>query len=104
MKRVLACVGVVLVAAFGAVACGDDDDDAGQATAEAAVCTSLQGVSSAVDQVEGVQLGDPEGNAQNISVKRVQATWSGVEQSARRPQRGRRGRAGLGARRPRERG
>jgi len=83
MKRVLACAGVVLVAGFGAVACGDDDDDSGQSAAEAAVCTSLQGFGAAVDQVESVQLGDPEANAQNISVTRVKATWSGIQQSAK---------------------
>ncbi len=81
MNRLLACVGVVLVAAFGATACGDDDES--QSAAEADVCTNLKAVESAMDQVEGVQLGDPEANAQNLSVKRVAATWSGVEQAAR---------------------
>jgi hypothetical protein len=82
MKRVLACAGVVLIAAFGAAACGDDDESS-QSAAEAAVCTNLQGFASALQQVEGVQLGNPEANAQNISIKRAKATWSGVEQSAK---------------------
>jgi hypothetical protein len=82
MRRVLACVGVVVVASFGAVACGDDDDS-GQAAAETQVCTSLQGFATAIENVEGVQLADPAANAQNISLDRVRATWSGVEQSAR---------------------
>ena len=81
MRRVLACAGVVLVAAFGATACGDDDES--QSAAEAELCTSLQGFEAALEQVESVQLGDPEANAQNISIARVKATWSGVEQSAK---------------------
>jgi hypothetical protein len=81
MKRTLACMGAVLVASFGAAACGDDDSS--QATAEKQLCTSLEGFGTALDQVEGVQLRDPQANAQNISVKRVVATWSGVEQSAK---------------------
>ncbi len=82
MKRVLACVGAVLVVSFGAVACGDDDDS-GQSAAEAQLCTSLEGFGAALQQVESVQLGNPEANAQNISVSRVRATWSGVQQSAK---------------------
>ena len=78
----LACVGVVLVASFGATACGGDEDE-GQSAAEADLCTNLEAVGAALDQVEGVQLADPEANAQNLSVKRVAATWSGVEQAAR---------------------
>jgi molecular chaperone GrpE (heat shock protein) len=82
MKRVLACVGAVLVVSFGAVACGDDDDS-GQSAAEAQLCTSLEGFRAALDNVEDVQLADPEANAQNVSVDRVRATWSGVQQSAK---------------------
>jgi hypothetical protein len=82
MRRVMACVAVVVVASFGAVACGDDDDS-GQPAAEAQVCTSLQGFGAALENVEGVQLADPEANAQNITLAKVTATWSGVEQSAR---------------------
>jgi hypothetical protein len=82
VRRLLAATVVVLVAVFGAAACGDDDDS-GQSAAEAQVCDSLQGFGSALDNVEGVQLRDPTANANNISLKRVQATWSGVEQSAR---------------------
>jgi hypothetical protein len=81
MRRVLACVGAVLAVSFGAVACGDDDE--GQSAAEAEVCTSLEGFGAALDQVEDVQLADPEANADNLSVKRAVATWSGVEQAAR---------------------
>ena len=82
MRRVLAATVVVLVAVFGAAACGGDDDS-GQSAAEAQVCDSLQGFSSALQNVEGVQLRDPTANANNISLKRVQATWSGVEQSVK---------------------
>jgi hypothetical protein len=84
VRRVLAATVVVLVAVFGATARGDDDDaGSGQSAAEAQVCDSLQGVGAAIDNVEGVQLRDPTANANNISLKRVQATWSGVEESAR---------------------
>ncbi|HMN98450.1 MAG TPA: hypothetical protein PKD59_03465 [Miltoncostaeaceae bacterium] len=83
MRRLLAATVIVLVAVFGVAACGDDDDDSGQAAAEAQVCTSLKGVQSAIDNVEGVQLRDPTANANNISLKRVKATWSGVEQAAK---------------------
>ncbi len=83
MRRLLAATVIVLVAAFGVTACGDDDDSSGQSAAEAQVCDSLQGVQSAIDNVEGVQLRDPTANANNISLKRVKATWSGVEQSAK---------------------
>ena len=82
MRRVLATTVIVLVALFGAAACGDDDDS-GQSSAEAQVCDSLQGFGAAIDNVEGVQLRDPTANANNISLKRVEATWSGVEESAR---------------------
>lgn len=81
VRRVLAATVVVLVAVFGATACGDDDDS-GQSSAEAQVCDSLGGFQAALQNVEGVQLRDPTANANNISLKRVQATWSGVEQSA----------------------
>lgn len=81
MRRLLAATVVVLVAVFGAAACGDDDSS--QSSAEAQVCDSLQGFKAALDNVEGVQLRDPTANANNISIKRVQATWSGVEQSAK---------------------
>jgi hypothetical protein len=84
VRRLLATTVIVLVALFGAAACGDDDDaGSGQPAAEAQVCDSLQGVSAAIENVEGVQLRDPTANANNISLKRVQATWSGVEESAR---------------------
>ncbi|MGE0027220.1 MAG: hypothetical protein AB7O78_09155 [Thermoleophilia bacterium] len=82
MRRLLAAAVIVLVAVFGAAACGDDGDS-GQSGAEAQVCDSLQGFQAALDNVEGVQLRDPTANANNISLKRVQATWSGVEQSAK---------------------
>jgi hypothetical protein len=82
VRRLLAATVVVLVAVFGAAACGDDDDS-GQPAAEAQVCDSLGGFQSALDNVEGVQLRDPTANANNITLKRVRATWSGVEQSAR---------------------
>ena len=82
MRRLLAATVVVLVAVFGAAACGDDSDS-GQSAAEAQVCDSLQGFKAALGNVEGVQLRDPTANANNISLKRVQATWSGVEQSAK---------------------
>jgi hypothetical protein len=82
VRRLLAVTVVVLVAVFGAAACGGDDDS-GQSAAEAKVCDSLQGFAAALDNVEGVQLRDPTANANNISLKRVKATWSGVEQSAR---------------------
>ena len=82
MRRLLAATVIVLVAVFGAAACGDDDDS-GQSAAEAQVCDSLGGVEAAIQNVEGVQLRDPTANANNISLKRVQATWSGVEQSAK---------------------
>ena len=82
MRRLLAATVIVLVAVFGAAACGDDDDS-GQPAAEAQVCDSLQGFQAALENVEGVQLRDPTANANNISLKRVQATWSGVEQSAK---------------------
>lgn len=62
--------------------CGGGDDS-GQSAAEAQVCSSLDGFKAAIQNVEGVQLRDPTANANNISLKRVQATWSGVEQSAR---------------------
>jgi hypothetical protein len=81
VRRLLAATVVVLVAVFGAAACGDDDDS-GQSAAEAQVCDNLEGFSSAVQNVEGVQLRDPTANANNISLKRVRATWSGVEASA----------------------
>lgn len=81
MRRLLAATVVVLVAVFGAAACGDDDSS--QSSAEAQVCDSLQGFKAALDNVEGVQLRDPTANANNISIKRVQATWSGMEQSAK---------------------
>ncbi len=81
MRRVLAATVVVLVTVFGAAACGDDDSS--QASAEAQVCDNLQGFQAALDNVEGVQLRDPTANANNISIKRVKATWSGVEQSAK---------------------
>ena len=84
MRRLLATTVIVLVALFGAAACGDDDDSgSGQPAAEAQVCDSLQGVGAAIENVEGVQLRDPTANANNISLKRVQATWSGVKESAR---------------------
>jgi hypothetical protein len=83
VRRVLAATVVVLVAVFGATACGDDDAGSGQSAAEAQVCDSLEGVGAAIDNVEGVQLRDPTANANNISLKRVQATWSGVKESAR---------------------
>jgi hypothetical protein len=83
VRRLLAATVIVLVAVFGAAACGDDDDDSGQSAAEAQVCDSLGGVEAAIQNVEGVQLRDPTANANNISLKRVQATWSGVEQSAK---------------------
>ena len=82
MRRLLAATVIVLVAVFGAAACGDDDDS-GQSSAEAQVCDSLGGFQAAVQNVEGVQLRDPTANANNISIKRVRATWSGVEQSAK---------------------
>lgn len=82
MRRLLAATVVVLVAVFGAAACGDDDDSS-QSAAEAAVCDNLQGFKSALDNVEGVQLRDPTANANNITVKRVKATWSGVQQSVK---------------------
>ena len=82
MRRLLAATVIILVAVFGAAACGDDDDS-GQPAAEAQVCDSLQGFQAALDNVEGVQLRDPTANANNISLKRVQATWSGVEQSVK---------------------
>jgi hypothetical protein len=82
VRRMLAAAAIVLVSVFGAADCGDDDDS-GQSTAEAQVCDSLGGVRSAIQNVEGVQLRDPTANANNISLKRVRATWSGVEESAR---------------------
>jgi len=82
VRRLLAATVIVLVAVFGAAACGDDDDS-GQSSAEAQVCDSLGGFQAAVQNVEGVQLRDPTANANNISIKRVRATWSGVEQSAK---------------------
>ena len=82
MRRLLAATVIVLVAVFGAAACGDDDDS-GQSAAEAQVCDSLGGFQAAIQNVEGVQLRDPTANANNISLKRVRATWSGVEQSAK---------------------
>lgn len=81
MRRLLAATIVVVVTVFGAAACGDDDSS--QSAAEAQVCDSLQGFKSALDNVEGVQLRDPTANANNITLKRVKATWSGVEQSAK---------------------
>jgi hypothetical protein len=72
---------VIAVTVLGAAACGDDDS--GQPAAEAQVCDSLQGFRAALDNVEGVQLRDPTANANNITLKRVRATWSGVEQSAK---------------------
>jgi hypothetical protein len=82
VRRLLAATVIALVAVFGAAACGDDDDS-GQSAAETEVCDSLEGFGAALDNVEGVQLRDPTANANNISLKRVEATWSGVEQSAR---------------------
>jgi len=82
MRRMLAATVVVAVTVFGAAACGDDDDS-GQPAAEAQVCDSLRGFASALDNVEGVQLRDPTANANNITLKRVRATWSGVEQAAK---------------------
>jgi hypothetical protein len=80
----MAAAAIVVVALGGAAAgCGGDDDDSGQSSAEAQVCSSLDGFKAALDNVEGVQLRDPSANTNNISLKRVQATWSGVKQSAR---------------------
>lgn len=82
MRRQLAAAAVVLVALGGAAGCGGDDGSS-QSSAEAQVCSSLKGFRAALDNVEGVQLRDPTANAGNVSLKRVQATWSGVKQSAR---------------------
>ncbi len=82
MRRLIAATVIGLVAVFGAAACGDDDDS-GQSAAEAQLCDSLQGFQAAIQNVEGVQLRDPTANANNISIKRARATWSGVEQSAK---------------------
>jgi hypothetical protein len=81
VRRLLAATVIVLAAVLGTAACGDDDSS--QASAEAQVCDSLQGFGAALQNVEGVQLRDPTANANNITLKRVRATWSGVEQSAK---------------------
>ncbi len=80
MKRVLALSGVLLVSVFGVVACGDDDES--QATAEENLCGSLEGFSAALASVQGVQLGNPDANQANTSVKRARAAWSGVQAAA----------------------
>ena len=83
-RRLIAAAAVVVVVVGGAAAgCGGDDDDSGQPAAEAQVCSSLDGFKAALENVEGVQLRDPTANANNITLKRVKATWSGVEQSAK---------------------
>lgn len=83
MRRLMAAAAIVVVALGGAAAGCGGDDDSGQSSAEAQVCSSLDGFKAALQNVEGVQLRDPTANANNISLKRVQATWSGVEQAAR---------------------
>ena len=80
MKRILVLGGVLLLAVFGVVACGDDDES--QATAEENLCASLEGFSAALANVQGVQLLNPDANQANTSVKRARATWSGVEAGA----------------------
>lgn len=83
MRRLMAAAAIVVVALGGAAAGCGGDDDSGQSAAEAQVCSSLDGFKAALQNVEGVQLRDPTANANNISLKRVQATWSGVRQAAR---------------------
>ena len=85
----LAVAGVLLISVFGVVACGGDDDES-QASAEQNLCTSLEGFSAALANVEGVQLGNPDANKANISVQRVRATWSASRlrhRTSRRPTR-----------------
>jgi hypothetical protein len=82
-RRLIAAAAIVVVAVGGAAAGCGGDDDSGQSSAEAQVCSSLDGFKAALQNVEGVQLRDPTANANNITLKRVKATWSGVEQSAK---------------------
>ncbi|HTI33179.1 MAG TPA: hypothetical protein VL422_05835 [Miltoncostaea sp.] len=82
-RRLIAAAAIVVVAVGGAAAGCGGDDDSGQSSAEAQVCSSLDGFKAALQNVEGVQLRDPTANANNITLKRVKATWSGVEESAK---------------------
>lgn len=79
MRRTFAVVAVALAGTLGLVAC---DDDADQSAAEAQLCTDLEAFRTALSGLEGVQL-EQGANTANVTVGRVKATWSGVQEAAR---------------------
>jgi hypothetical protein len=81
MKRAIAVGAVLLVGAFGFVAC-DSDDGESQASAEESLCTSLDGFSAAVVKFQAL---DPQTASQDdyeAAAAAIQDAWGEVKAEA----------------------
>lgn len=84
MKRLLVLGGVLIAGVLGTVACGGSGSSTtSQADAKQALCENLVAFSVALSNVQGLVLGNPTANESNVSVKRAQATWTGVKTAAK---------------------
>lgn len=84
MTRFLVLGGVLVVGVIGTVACGGSGSSTtSQAASKKVLCENLAAFGAALANIEGLVLGNPTANAENLSVKRAQAAWIGVKTAAR---------------------